>query len=404
MISDMIAYGFVFLVVYIVLYFVLGFFFKDTYSQDFDIILSRTFDAFVVILLMIAFITMVYTVPKTNVNDWFSDINNQVLSFLESPVSLIYLSMILIFIYSMVYLFRIPMTNGAKPFSIAILENGTWILFVIVLLQTCVNLFLGIDLIAEMENIFTKKKTTSSAAAKTTTDSNSQKKQTNSSGPSSQGSSSGNVVASSKTISNTGNAVPSSTGSASSGGSGPSSGNMVATSLTPTATPTATPQESNEVFNVSGNHYTYDDAEAICAAYGATLANYDQIEEAYNDGAEWCNYGWSADQMAFFPTQKETWNTLQKNPKTANNCGRPGVNGGFMENKSLRFGVNCYGKKPAPKPGEFNPTVNQAAKVANSIPLTPEEEAMNQKIAFWKQNAARLLNLNSFNQQKWSEH
>ena len=32
-----------------------------------------------------------------------------------------------------------------------------------------------------------------------------------------------------------------------------------------------------EVFNVPNNKYTYDDAKAICAAYGAKLANYDRI-------------------------------------------------------------------------------------------------------------------------------
>ena len=63
----------------------------------------------------------------------------------------------------------------------------------------------------------------------------------------------------------------------------------------------------NEVFNISNNLYTYDDAQAICSVYGAQLATYDQVEEAYKDGAEWCNYGWSENQMAFFPTQKSTW-------------------------------------------------------------------------------------------------
>ena len=57
-----------------------------------------------------------------------------------------------------------------------------------------------------------------------------------------------------------------------------------------------------EVFNVSRNNYTYDEAKALCKAYGAKLATYNQIEDAYKSGAEWCNYGWSADQMAFYPT------------------------------------------------------------------------------------------------------
>ena len=67
-----------------------------------------------------------------------------------------------------------------------------------------------------------------------------------------------------------------------------------------------------QVFNIPGNLYSYDNADAVCKAYGAELATYDQIENAYNSGAEWCNYGWSANQLALFPTQKQTYNNLQK--------------------------------------------------------------------------------------------
>ena len=71
-------------------------------------------------------------------------------------------------------------------------------------------------------------------------------------------------------------------------------------------------ENKNEVFHVSGNSFKYDDAEPVCKAYGARLATYDEIEDAYRNGAEWCEYGWSEGQKAFFPTQKETWKELQK--------------------------------------------------------------------------------------------
>jgi hypothetical protein len=67
-----------------------------------------------------------------------------------------------------------------------------------------------------------------------------------------------------------------------------------------------------EVFNISNNLYTYDDAKSICSAYDASLATYDQIEKSYNGGGEWCSIGWSADQQALYPTQKSTWRELQK--------------------------------------------------------------------------------------------
>jgi len=103
----------------------------------------------------------------------------------------------------------------------------------------------------------------------------------------------------------------------------------------------------SEVFHISDNQFTYDDAPAVCAAYDAQLATLEQILDAYNHGAEWCGYGWSAGGMALYPTQKGTWDALQNEPdqKKRTACGRPGVNGGYFD-PSSKFGVNCYGIKP----------------------------------------------------------
>jgi hypothetical protein len=159
--------------------------------------------------------------------------------------------------------------------------------------------------------------------------------------------------------------------------------------------------EHDEVFNISNNLYTYDDAKAVCSAYGARLANYKEIEDAYNRGGEWCNYGWSDGQMAYFPTQQSTWDELQKNPKHKNDCGRPGVNGGFMANPYIKFGVNCYGKKPKPTDRDLQ---EMDANKNVVVPKTPEEQELDKKVEFWKENADKLLNVNSFNRDKWSEY
>jgi hypothetical protein len=157
----------------------------------------------------------------------------------------------------------------------------------------------------------------------------------------------------------------------------------------------------NEVFNVSNNLYTYDDAQSICTAYGAKLATYDQVEDAYNKGGEWCNYGWSDGQMILFPTQKSTWNDLQKNEKHKNDCGRPGVNGGYIANPYMKFGVNCYGKKPKPTDNDLN---RMTAKQNHVFPKTKEEIELDSKISYWKDNADKLLQINSYNTKKWSEY
>lgn len=101
-----------------------------------------------------------------------------------------------------------------------------------------------------------------------------------------------------------------------------------------------------QVFHIPASVYDYDNAKALCQAYGANLANIDQMEEAHKSGAEWCSYGWSDNQMILYPTQKSTWTALQKDPAKKNSCGRPGINGGYIDNASMKAGVNCYGSKP----------------------------------------------------------
>jgi len=161
------------------------------------------------------------------------------------------------------------------------------------------------------------------------------------------------------------------------------------------------PVVQDEVFNISSNRFTYQDAQSVCKVYGARLATYDEVEKAYNKGGEWCNYGWSENQSVYFPTQKSTWEELQKQKGHENECGRPGVNGGYIANPNLRFGVNCYGKRPkaSAKDMDFMKANSSAVRVKSK-----DEEIVDKKVKFWKDNQERLLRLNSFNRTKWSEY
>jgi Extracellular link domain len=161
------------------------------------------------------------------------------------------------------------------------------------------------------------------------------------------------------------------------------------------------PTAIDEVFNISNNLYTYDDAQSICTSYGARLATYDEVENAYNKGAEWCNYGWSDGQMIFFPTQKSTWDKLQKTKDHKNDCGRPGVNGGYIGNPYVKFGVNCYGKKPKASDTDLN---RMNAMKNYTYPKNAKDLLLESKVNFWKDNADKLLNINSFNHDKWSQY
>jgi hypothetical protein len=152
-----------------------------------------------------------------------------------------------------------------------------------------------------------------------------------------------------------------------------------------------------QVFNIPGNYYTYDNAKALCSAYGAELASYDQIEKAYNNGAEWCNYGWSANQLALFPTQQKTYNTLQTIAGHGNDCGRPGINGGYIANPNVKFGVNCYGNKP-----KITSDEEELMKTASPYPETPQDIAFQKKVDFMKNNLDQIL-VSPFNHNTWGE-
>jgi hypothetical protein len=174
------------------------------------------------------------------------------------------------------------------------------------------------------------------------------------------------------------------------GGSGPIGGSGMKPKI---PSPIDTPQ----VFHIANNMFDYESAGAVCKAYNARLATYKEMEDAYNNGADWCSYGWSDGQNAFFPTQQKTFDELQKIKGHENDCGRPGINGGYISDPSFQFGINCYGKKP-------NMTDNdkKLMDVTTPYPKNPQDILMEKQVSFWKQHMPSLL-VSPFNKSAWSE-
>ena len=346
-----------FLAIYFVAYFGLGMFFnKGSDTSSFQMKLSRLLDIMFLIIIVI-FIYAFYTSNSAQQQqDAASSFFDGASSYLTNPGSIFTSLFVLFIFYLTTYLFRIPMESDTKPLFISFIETVAWITFIIIAIIDFFKYVLGIsvtNLFSFWDNV-----PSNNASANASTTANSHP------------SVSGNVSVSDD---NSGNTV---------------SGN-------------AAPTQQNEVFNVANNSYTYDDAQAICAAYGAKLATYDQIEDSYNNGGEWCNYGWSENQSIYFPTQKSTWNFLQTTDDHKNDCGRPGVNGGYIANPYVKFGVNCFGQRPAETADDM---ARLLAKQQHIYPKSPDDLALESKIQYWKNNAAQLLQLNSFNTKEWSEY
>ena len=171
---------------------------------------------------------------------------------------------------------------------------------------------------------------------------------------------------------------------------GPASSTSPAPSTSDQSASVPKPVGQIEVFHIGGNEYTYEEAPAVCAAYDSELATYDQLNAALSLGAEWCAYGWSQGGMALYPTQQSTWTQLQTDPSKSTACGRPGINGGYFD-PATKFGVNCYGPKPADNTNSKYP-----------LPLPGyDPSAFNQMVNRFK-SQMNTMQVNAFNRSAWS--
>jgi hypothetical protein len=152
-----------------------------------------------------------------------------------------------------------------------------------------------------------------------------------------------------------------------------------------------------QVFHVSDNKYKYNNAKAVCKAYGGRLASIEEIQKAYDEGAEWCGYGWSQDQMALYPTQPKTWKHFQTIKGHKHDCGRPGINGGYIGNPNAEFGANCFGYKP-----KITDIEKKLMEKTNPFPETRAERRFNRKVKHYRKKLPEIL-VSPFNYDKWSQ-
>ena len=412
------------LVCFLILYFLIFGLMKLLLGERFSYATaSLIIDCFSVII-MIFTIVSYYTNSSTSITvyDPLGNLLIWLRNFFDAPSNLLFLIMLMILMYLMLYILQIP-PGEYKPYSVRILEMFMWSFFVIDVFAVLFLFLFGFsitDLILNpmingwyslaVGNILNP--TTLAPSSVTTSTLNPASSVVNIDGSITYIQPSGGVAQPSGGVVNNNLCMPSPTPTPPGctdktlpmivrDSSGNIMNNMkelrsevcvnVAKQI---ETPKATnpPPTNQEVFNVSNNLYTYDDAQSVCKSYGARLATYDEIEASYTDGGEWCNYGWSENQMALFPTQKDTWNRLQGTKKHKHDCGRPGINGGFIDNPNIQFGANCYGTKPTAGP--------DIVATDPSIKF-PEEDEEDRKM---RDLQGKKFQISNFNRQKWSEY
>ena len=385
-----------FLAIYIFLSFLVKFYFQSV-NNEHDLTVTRLFDIIVLVILIIVIAVVFSRGTDDEKEKEFDEKVDYIVSFVNYKYSTIIVLMSIIVLYLIIYLFNIPMTFEKRSIFIFLIELINWVVLFICLLNLFFNRVFDFSLIEKIADGLRKLKSDSDDEKSSDSTSSSTTTTTTVTGNTLCGngnvSGNGNVCANTKTSTSTSTTSTSTTNV---------NGDVKKDSDdSDSDSDDDEPSGKKEVYNVSNNLYNYEEAQAICKAYGADMASYDQLEQSYEDGAEWCNYGWSDKQMIFFPTQKKTWNELQKNENTKNNCGRPGVNGGYMSNPYLKFGVNCYGVKPSPTAEDLLEMKAQREKI---YAKTTEDKELEKKVDYWKQNSTKLLNLNSFNNNEWSKY
>lgn len=352
-----------FVVIYLVVYVFFGEFLKRSGDTSPGTTMSRIFD-YVVFFWAILFTIYLYysSSPEVQSNvikatiDW-------TIEFYDDPLSIFSVSLFMISFYAIVMILRMPMGSGLKPYSVDLIESKGWILIASLLICYVFKYLLGINLMDIFRDPSVSKLWSSTLDDQPVGDEPEPEAETETGEGEGEG----------ETGEGEGETPESETG-------------------------VEPPAPKEEVFNVAAQTLTYKDAQAVCKSYDARLATYDEVEQSYQNGGEWCNYGWSENQMAFFPTQKATWEELQKQPRMKNRCGRPGVNGGFIPNDKMKLGANCFGVKPDPTATEESAMKTQ---YENNAPMTEEERILEEKSKYWKENRGKL-SLNAFNRKKWS--
>lgn len=84
--------------------------------------------------------------------------------------------------------------------------------------------------------------------------------------------------------------------------------------------------------------YTKDQAQQVCAKYGAQVATSAQLQEAQQNGANWCFSGWVSDSNdAMYPITTSV----------QGGCGNGKIGVMTYTQPDKKAGVNCYGPKPS---------------------------------------------------------
>ena len=147
-------------------------------------------------------------------------------------------------------------------------------------------------------------------------------------------------------------------------------------------------QKKEEVFLVKSNIFNKNESNKVCKAlFNSRAATREELNADYNNGANWCNYGWTMDGSAYYP--------LQNNSDTPVCVGSKGLNGGALDG-APKLGITCYGTKPTEK--EYT----SLDKIYRDSSIAEADMAMLEK--YREMMTAGKIKVAPFNDKVWSRY
>jgi len=165
-------------------------------------------------------------------------------------------------------------------------------------------------------------------------------------------------------------------------------------------------QGKKEVFLIY-NKYNYLEAKEICKIYDGRLAKEEDLEKAFEKGANWCTWGWLDGEMIGYPVQQPFWSAIEKKHK-----GFCGPTAGLNKIKNIdplkQYAVTCYGIKPqkTDRDKELELVLGEMTE-ENSLQSQIEKckkSKLDAEKDKWMESQKKDIRIVEFNQKEWSEN
>jgi hypothetical protein len=160
--------------------------------------------------------------------------------------------------------------------------------------------------------------------------------------------------------------------------------------------------DKKEVFLIY-NKFNYVDAQKVCKLYNGRLATEEDLDTAFKNGANWCNWGWLDGKKIAYPVQEKYWEDIEKVHK--GHCGpTAGINKINNIDPLKKYSVNCYGIKPRKSKNDIN--LDLGLEPVKKLKANSLEKKIKQcklsKAKKWAREQKKKVRIVNFNKYKWS--